>query len=44
MDTLTKNDKETFIGMLGKWCQKWVGYLKDRTTDPETGKRYYTHK
>ena len=44
MDTLTKTDKESFIGMLGKWCQKWVGYLKDRTTDPETGKRYYTHK
>ena len=27
MDTLTKTDKESFIGMLGKWCQKWADGL-----------------
>ena len=30
--------------MFGEWCVKWDGYLRERTTDPETGKSLYTHK
>lgn len=44
VDLLTKTDKESFEGMFGQWCTKWDGYLKERTTDPETGKSHYTHK
>lgn len=44
VDMLTKTDRESFEGMFGEWCVKWDGYLKERTTDPETGKGHYTHK
>jgi hypothetical protein len=44
VDLLTKTDKESFEGMFGEWCVKWDGYLRERTTDPETGKSHYTHK
>ena len=44
VDLLTKTDKESFEGMFGEWCVKWDNYLKERTTDPETGKSHYTHK
>ena len=44
VDMLTKTDKESFEGMFGEWCVKWDNYLKERTTDPETGKSHYTHK
>ena len=44
VDLLTKTDKESFEGMFGEWCGKWDGYLRERTTDPETGKSHYTHK
>lgn len=44
VDLLTKTDKESFEGMFGQWCTKWDGYLRERTTDPETGKSHYTHK
>ena len=44
VDLLTKTDKEFFEGMFGEWCVKWDGYLRERTTDPETGKSHYTHK
>lgn len=44
VDMLTNTDKESFVGMFGEWCEKWDGYLKERTTDTETGKSHYTHK
>ena len=44
VDLLTKTDKESFMGMFGEWCVKWEEYLKERTTDPETGKSHYIHK
>lgn len=44
VDMLTKTDKESFEGMFAEWCKKWDGYLKERTTDPETDKSHYTHK
>lgn len=44
VDLLAKTDKESFEGMFCEWCVKWDGYLRERTTDPETGKSHYTHK
>ena len=44
VDMLTDTDKESFVGMFDEWCEKWDGYLKERTTDTETGKSHYTHK
>lgn len=44
VDMLSKTDKESFIGMFDEWCTKWSAYIKERTTDPETGKSHYTHK
>ena len=44
VDMLTKTDKESFEGMFGEWCVKWDDYLRERTTDPETGRSHYTHK
>ena len=44
VDMLTKTDKESFVGMFEDWCEKWDGYLKEKSEDPETGKKHYTHK
>ena len=44
VDMLTETDKESFEGMFGEWCERWGSYLKERTTDLETGKSRYTHK
>lgn len=37
-------DKESFEGGLNDWYLKWEKFLKERTTNPETGKSHYTHK
>ena len=42
--TLTDTNEETFIEQLSQWHKKWKDFLKEKTTDPETGKWYYTHK
>lgn len=44
VDMLTKTDKESFVGMFEGWCTKWDGYLKERSEEPGTGKKHYTHK
>ena len=41
---LPHTDKESFIGGLGDWQLKWSQFLNERTTDPITGKSWYTHK
>jgi hypothetical protein len=41
---LKMTDKESFEGGLELWFNKWKTFLKERTTTPETGKSYYTHK
>ena len=41
---LTKTDRESFEGIFAAWCEKWGDFLKERTTDPETGKSHYKHK
>jgi hypothetical protein len=41
---LAKTDKESFIGLLDEWHIKWSIFLKERSTNVETGKSFYTHK
>lgn len=42
--TLTKTNEEIFNKQLSEWHEKWKNFLKEKTTDPETGKWHYTHK
>lgn len=42
--TLTDTDEKTFTKQLNQWHEKWKDFLKEKTTDPETGKWHYTHK
>lgn len=44
VDLLKQTDKESFQGALNDWHVKWKFFLKERTTNPETGKSHYTHK
>jgi len=41
---LAHTDKESFTGALNDWFDKWEDFLNERTTNPDTGKRHYTHK
>lgn len=41
---LTITDEASFTGRLDKWYEKWKDFLKEKTTDPVTGKWFYTHK
>jgi len=41
---LTKTDKESFSGWLNDWYEKWKDFLKEKTFNLETKKRYYTHR
>lgn len=41
---LTKTDKESFEGLLNDWHSRWEEFLAAKTTNPETGKKHYTHK
>ena len=43
-DTLCNTDEETFTKALESWYQIWATFLKERTTDPITGRWHYTHK
>lgn len=41
---LPHTDKESFTGALSNWFRKWEAFLNERTTNPETGKKHFTHK
>jgi hypothetical protein len=41
---LTKTDKESFVGGLNEWHNKWDAYLKERSVNPKTNKTQYTHR
>jgi len=43
-DTLTYTTEKQFTKELFAWHDKWAEFLKERTTNPTTGKWYYTHK
>jgi hypothetical protein len=42
--TLCSATEEEFTAALEAWHLKWDNFLKERTTNPETGKWFYTHK
>lgn len=37
-------DEKSFTNELVAWHTKWHEFLKEKTTNPETGKWHYTHK
>ncbi len=41
---LCHTDKESFVGMLDQWYEKWNEWLKHRTLDKNTGRKIYTHR
>lgn len=41
---LCETDEEKFTSALDSWYGQWSSFLKERTTDPVTGKWHYTHK
>lgn len=41
---LTKTDKESFIGALNEWHNKYKEFINQRTVNPITNNSYYTHK
>lgn len=44
VDLMKQTDKESFEGALQLWFEKWDYFLNERTTNPITGKSFYTHK
>jgi len=42
--TLCETDESAFAAILDAWHIRWVSFLKERTTDPITGRWHYTHK
>jgi hypothetical protein len=42
--TLTKTNEKIFTNQLNIWYEKWKDFLKEKTTNPETGRWCYTHK
>ncbi len=44
MYLLPKTDKESFLGGLDDWFEKWKKFMNERAINPETGKSWYVHK
>jgi hypothetical protein len=44
IDLMKQTDKESFVGALSLWFEKWESFLNERTTNPLTNKSFYTHK
>lgn len=44
VDLMTYTDKESFVGALGNWYEKWEDFIKERTINPVTSKSNYKHK
>ena len=43
-DLLKIVDKITFSRLLADWYIKWKSFLEEKTINPETSKKFYTHK
>lgn len=41
---LGKTTEAEFVEMLSQWHLKWAEFLKERTTNPLTGKSHFTHR
>jgi len=44
VDLMKQTDKESFVGILELWFNKWVSFLNERSINPLTKKSFYTHK
>ena len=44
VDMMKQTDKESFVGALNLWFEKWETFLNERTTSPISNKSFYTHK
>jgi transposase-like protein len=44
VNLMKQTDKESFIGALELWIEKWESFLNERTVNPLTKKSFYTHK
>ena len=44
VNLMKHTDKESFLGALELWHNKWKSFLDERTVNEETGKSFYTHK
>lgn len=44
VNLMKQTDKESFIGALSLWFEKWQDFLNERTVNPLTNKSFYTHK
>lgn len=42
--TIPHSNEKTLSRELNAWLQKWKEFLKQKTTDPYTGRWFYTHK
>lgn len=44
VDFMFVTDKESFVGALDLWLEKWNFFLKERAKNKKTEKSYYIHK
>jgi len=44
MSLLSQTDKESFLGAIDEWYNKWESYINERAINFETGKSRYVHK
>lgn len=44
VDIMKCTDKESFVGGLEQWHERWGAFLNERTTSRETNKSHYTHQ
>lgn len=44
VDLMKRTDKESFVGALQLWFDKWEYFLNERTINPINEKSFYTHK
>jgi hypothetical protein len=44
VNLMKHTDKESFVGALNLWSEKWNDFLNERTKNTTTGKSFYTHK
>lgn len=44
VNLMKQTDKESFIGALDMWFEKWEDFLNERTINQNNKKSFYTHK
>lgn len=42
--TLSRTDAQSFTDTFALWCRTWDEFLQERSVNPETGRRAYTHR